>query len=329
MAVSMVLTEVYEQDFLQCSYGFRPRRSAHQALHRLREGVMEMEGGWVLDVDIKAYFDTLDHAKLRGILDQRVRDGVLRRMIDKWLKAGVLEDGVVTYPEAGTPQGGVISPLLANAYLHEVLDTWFERDVLPRLRGRAFLVRYADDFVMVFSAEADARRVLEVLPKRFSRYGLTVHPEKTRLVAFRRPPASPRGRRLPPPDPEPGTLDFLGFTHLWARSRRGYWVVKRQTAKSRFNRGLKAVARWCQLHRHRPIPEQHETLVAKLRGHYQYYGVTGNSSALSRYLWHVERTWKRWLDRRSQKGHQTWAKFRKLLQRYPLPQPTLRSAPVS
>ncbi len=320
-AVTMVLTAVYEQDFLDCSYGFRPGRSAHNALHSLREGLMSMNGGWVLEVDIQAFFDNLDHGKLRGILDQRVRDGVLRRMIDKWLKAGILENGELTYPSGGTPQGGVVSPVLANVYLHEVLDTWFQRDVLPRMRGRAFLVRYADDFVMVFSDEADARRVLEVLPKRFARYGLTVHPEKTRLVQFVRP------RQTGGKDSErPGSFELLGFTHYWARSRRGYWVVKRKTSKSRFNRALKAVDRWCQHNRHRKVKEQHAMLVAKLRGHYAYYGVRGNSVALSRFLWLVERSWKRWLGRRSQRGYLSWQRFRALKQAYPLPVPRTRPA---
>lgn len=324
-AVTMVLEAVYEQDFRSCSYGFRPRRSAHDALHALREGVMAMGGGWVLDVDIQAFFDNLDHTKLREILDQRVRDGVLRRAIDKWLKAGVLEDGELTYPKGGTPQGGVVSPLLANVYLHEVLDTWFHRDVLPRLRGTADLVRYADDFVMLFSEESDARRVLEVLPKRFARYGLTIHPEKTRLLSFGRPIGGDRGKGRDRRGERPGTFDFLGFTHHWARSRRGYWVVKRKTARGRFNRALKTMESWCRLHRHRPIAEQHAALVAKLRGHYQYYGLTGNSRSLSRYLWKVERIWIRWLGRRSQKGRLSWEQFRGLLRRHPLPQPRVRS----
>src|SRR3990172_5790224 len=202
-AVAMVLEAVYERDFLDCSYGFRPGRSAHQALEVLQHETVCMAGGWVLEVDIRKFFDTLDHGHLSEILCRRVRDGVLLRLIGKWLNAGVLEDGQLSHPEAGTPQGGVISPLLANVYLHEVLDVWFERDVKPRLRGGAFLVRYADDAALVFSREDDARRVMEVLPKRFGKYGLALHPEKTRLVEFRRPDRRPpthqggagRGRR--------------------------------------------------------------------------------------------------------------------------------------
>jgi group II intron reverse transcriptase/maturase len=329
-AVTMVLNAVYEQDFLNCSYGFRPGRSAHEALDALREGLREMGGGWVLDVDVQAFFDNLDHGKLREILDQRVRDGVVRRMIDKWLKAGILEDGELRRPHGGTPQGGVVSPILANVYLHEVLDTWFEDEVRPRLRGRAFLIRYADDFIMAFSCEEDAHRVLEVLPKRFARYGLTVHPEKTRLVAFRPPRPTQRDdedqdRKAPPP----GTFDLLGFTHYWARSRRGYWVIKRKTAKDRLNRALRTVEQWCHRNYHRPIAEQRATLVRKLTGHYNYYGITGNSPALGSFLWHVERIWKRWLGRRSQRGYMSWERFKQLVQRYPLPLPRIRAASVT
>ncbi len=200
-AVAMLLGAVYEQDFRSCSYGFRPRRSAHQALQVLWEAVMRKQGGWVLELDIEDFFGSLDHQRLRGILRRRVRDGVVLRLIGKWLRAGVLEAGTLTYPEAGTPQGGVISPLLANVYLHEVLDEWFEDVVRPRLRGAATLVRFADDAVLVFAREEDARRVAAVLPKRLAKYGLTLHPEKTRLVSFQQPRSFRRcmgARGLPP-----------------------------------------------------------------------------------------------------------------------------------
>lgn len=318
-AVVMALEPIYEQDFLDCSYGFRPGRSAHQALSALREGLMQFGGGWVLEVDIRKFFDMLQRKALQQLLRQRIRDGVLLRLIDKWLKAGVWEEGTLTYSETGTPQGGVISPLLANIYLHYVLDEWFEREVKPRLAGRAFLIRYADDFVVVFTHEGDARRVLEVLPKRFAKFGLTLHPEKTRLAQFRKPTSGTRSEN--PPTEAPDTFDLLGFTHYWCKSRQGYWVVKRKTAHSRLRRAIGAVTDWCRTHRHKPIAEQHRTLCQKLLGHYAYYGITGNCEALSAFREFVTRAWHKWLSRRK-RGHPIpWAIFGRLLERYPLPRP--------
>jgi group II intron reverse transcriptase/maturase len=319
-AVVMVLEAIYEQDFGNCSYGFRPGRSAHQALEALWKQTMDSHGGWILEVDIRKFFDTLDHAHLRRLLRQRVRDGVLLRLIDKWLKAGVLEDENVSYPEAGAPQGGVISPLLANVYLHYVLDLWFEQEVKPRLRGRASLIRYADDFVVGFTDEGDARKVMEVLPKRFGKYGLTIHPDKTRLVPFRRPTGAP-GRGAPRSGNRPGTFDFLGFTHWWGQSRKGNAVVQRLTAAGRLRRAIRTIAEWYRRNCHRPIAEQHETLSQKLRGHYAYYGITGNYRALVRLRQAVQRIWRRWLSRRSWAGHLAWRLFRSLAERWPLPPP--------
>lgn len=316
-AVSMVLEAVYEQEFHDCSYGFRPGRSAHQALQALWEALTKMNGGWVLELDIQGFFDSLDHGHLRSFLDQRVRDGVLRRTIDKWLKAGVMEDGAVSFPDSGSPQGGVISPLLANVYLQEVLDDWFEKQVRPRLAGHAVLIRYADDAVIAFESEDDARRVMNVLPKRLGKYGLTLHPEKTRLVPFRRPSSPSGGKR----GDRPGTFDLLGFTHHWGRSHRGYLVIKRQTAGSRFRRALKQMALWCRANRHQPVIEQQRSLNLKLRGHYGYYGITGNFRALKGFRNEVVRLWRRWLDRRSQRARMNWTRFQGLLQRYPLSPP--------
>ena len=319
-AVAMVLEAVYEQDFLDCSYGFRPRRSAHQALETLQHEAVKMAGGWALEIDIRKFFDTLGHEHLRETLRRRVLDGVLLRLIGKWLNAGVLEDGSITYPESGSPQGGVVSPVLANIYLHEVLDTWFEREVKPRLSGKAHLVRYADDAVLLFAHERDARKVMAVLPKRFGRYGLTLHPDKTRLVEFRRPD------RLPPAGGSPKgpeTFDLLGFTHYWSRSRKGKWVVKQRTAKDRFRRALKRVVDWCRGHRHDEVREQHKNLCRKLLGHYEYFGITGNSAALSRFCYEVTRGWRKWLDRRSQRARMSWKRMMRLLKRYPLPPPRM------
>lgn len=319
-AVVMLLEAVYEQDFKECSYGFRPGRSAHQALEVLRNHLMNMGGGWVLEVDIRKFFDTVDHHHLREILCRRVRDGVLLRLIGKWLNAGVMEDGEMTYPEAGTPQGGVISPMLANIYLHEVLDTWFERDVRPRMRGRTYLVRYADDVVMCFEWEDDARRVEKVLAKRLGRYGLTLHPEKTRLVEFCRPDR----RRLPQKcGGRPGTFDMLGFTHYWGLSRKGNRVVKKQTAPDRFSRGLKQVAKWCRKNRHKEVSQQRQALGRKLQGHYGYYGITGNFRGIHRFYEGVKRVWWKWLNRRSRRAEMPWERMTKLLERHPLPLPKI------
>jgi RNA-directed DNA polymerase len=199
-----------------------------------------------------------------------------------------------------------------------VLDVWFERAVKPRLKGRAFLVRYADDFVMGFTCEEDARRVLAVLPKRFGKYGLTLHPDKTRLVPFRRPPQSPPSSTSSAGG-QPGSFDLLGFTHYWGRSRRGFWVVKRQTAQGRLSRALRTIAPWCRLNRHQPLAEQHVTLVQKLRGHCAYFGITGNGLSLRWFRDGVLRSWKKWLARRRRRGFLSWAIFGRLLQRYALP----------
>ncbi len=317
-AVVMLLEPVYEQDFLDCSYGFRPRRSAHDALKSFRDRSMNCrpKGGWVLEVDIRKFFDNLDHHHLRQFLRLRVRDGVLLRLIDKWLKAGVMERGNISYPDSGTPQGGVISPMLSNVFLHYVLDLWFESEVKPRLKSHAYLIRFADDFVVGFRDERDAHRVMEVLPKRFGRYGLTRHPTKTKLVRFRPPSTKTKDRKET--DNRPGTINLLGFTHYWAVSRRGYWVVKLKTAKDRFSRAVRSIDRWCNHHRHLPISEQQQKLNQKLRGHDAYYGVTGNSGALSRFHREVERRWRKWLNRRNQLRSLKWKKFCAILQRYPL-----------
>ena len=315
-AVAMVLEAVYEQEFHDCSHGFRPGRSAHRALEVIWREAMDLGGGWVLDADIKSFFDTIDHAQLRALLDKRVKDGVVRRAIDKWLAAGVLEAGSISYPTEGTPQGGVISPLLANIFLHEVLDTWWVRDVQPRLKGRSKLVRYADDFVILFEREDDARRVMAVLPKRFGKYGLTLHPEKTRLVPFAPPQADD--------DDEPGSFDFLGFTHHWARSRRGRWMVARRTAKKRFTRALTQLREWLGQHLHAPIEEQWRGLCRRLIGHAAYYGIRGNAKALERLFHEAWCAWRTTIQRRSNSRYYTVADHIALTRRHPLPLPRLR-----
>jgi group II intron reverse transcriptase/maturase len=316
-AVMMILEAIYQWQFYSCSFGFRRGLSAHNALDSLWRQSMGTGIQWILEVDIRKFFDTLDHRHLREFLRQRVRDGVLLRLIGKWLKAGVMEEGLVSYPDAGSPQGGVISPILANAYLHYVLDDWFHTVVLRRLRGKAFLIRYADDFVIGFTDERDARRVTEVIPKRFDKYGLVIHPDKTRLVRFGRP----RQRHVLRAE-RPGSFAFLGFTHYWGLSLKGSWVIKRKTASNRLSRAVANVSLWCRRNRHRPIQEQHANLCAKLLGHYGYYGITGNSQQLSCFRTIVAEVWYKWLCRRKRKPYPNWAWFERLLRRYPLPPAT-------
>ncbi|MFH1437365.1 MAG: group II intron reverse transcriptase/maturase [Pseudomonadota bacterium] len=304
-AVLMLLEPIYEQEFHDFSFGFRPKRSAHQALDYLWHRVMANRITWILDVDIRKFFDTLDKAKLREMFRRRVCDGVITRLIGKWLKAGVLEAGGIWYPEHGTPQGGVISPLLSNIYLHEVLDRWFAEMVKQRLKGRSFMARFADDCAMGFEYREDADRVLKVLPQRLGKYGLSLHPEKTRIVPFARPYRDTTGGKG-----GPGTFDFLGFTHYWGKSHRGSWILKRKTAQDRFSRGLKRMREWCRLNRHMSMAEQHKTLCRKLEGHYAYYGITGNGPWLERFRERVKKIWHFWLNRRSRRrDDMSWERF--------------------
>jgi group II intron reverse transcriptase/maturase len=317
-AIVMVLEAVYEQEFLPCSYGFRPERSAHDALYRLHSVITWQGQHWVVEVDIRKYFDSIPHHHLRELLDQRVTDGVIRRMIDKWLKAGVLEDGLLHRTKEGTPQGGVISPLLANIYLHHVLDEWFEMQVRPRLAGNSTLVRFADDFVMTFKNHHDAKRVLEVLEKRLGRYGLTLHPDKTRFIDFR--PERTGGTH---PDCKEPPFDFLGFTHTWGKSLKGKNVVRQTTAKSRLARSLAVINEWCRVNRHRAVSDQCSRLSAKLAGHNAYYGITGNMQQLRRHSTEVTRLWRKWLERRERSKRLPWGRFKALLARHPLPPPRI------
>ena len=321
-AILLLLEPIYEQVFLDCSFGFRPARNAHQAIQEVRTAIMERGGRWILDVDLRKYFDSIDRAKLREFLDRRVTDGVVRRLIDKWLKAGVLEDGRLHYPELGTPQGGVISPCLANIFLHYVLDEWFVKEVQPRMRRPSTLVRFADDFVAIFGCKEDAQRVLEVLGKRMGKYGLQLHPEKTQMVDF---------RALKKPTPgassaEPvlaTTFNFLGFLHVWGTSRKGHRVVRQQTAKDRFARALGAISEKCQRMRTEPIADQHRKLSQKLKGHFAYFGISGNYKRLADLRYETRRIWCKWLSRRSNNSRVTWDAFARIEKRFPLPQPKI------
>jgi RNA-directed DNA polymerase len=299
-AIKKLLDAVYEQDFLDCSFGFRPGRSTHQALEALRRTLMTKDGGWVLDVDVRKFFDTIPHQKLREVLGRRIGDGVIKKLIHKWLKAGVWEAGEVTYPEAGTPQGGIISPALSNVFLHEVLDGWFEFAIKPKLRGQAELIRYADDFVVVCERRDDAEALLEQVKARFESYGLAIHPEKTRIVDFRHPWKNGH---------QPQTFDFLGFTHCWKKTRRGGYAVAQQTRARKVGAALERIGQWCKKHRHQRLQKQHEELSTQVNGHYAYYGIRGNYRALANFRDAVKRKWHYWLVRRSRKkddGERLW-----------------------
>jgi len=314
-AVVMILEAVYDQDFYEFSHGFRKEHSPHQALKELREKCYTENISWIVDADISKFFDSIVRRLLIKMIKQRVNDGGLIRLIGKWLNAGVLEGEELFHPETGTPQGGVISPILANIFLHHVLDEWFVNEIKPRLKGRCFLIRFADDFVIGCEYESDARRVMNVLPKRFNRYELTIHQEKTAMIDFRSP-----GRREKS-DTNKHTFDFLGFTHHWCKSRRGNWVIRRKTIGKRLRRAMKRVWSWCKENRHIKITEQFGILRSKLYGHYQYYGIRCNYKMLEVYYEHVIHAWRHWLGRRSRDGDIPWEQFDKIIIEFPLPKP--------
>jgi RNA-directed DNA polymerase len=314
-ALRELLEAVYERDFLDCSHGFRPGRSAHDAIRAFHRAADGGGANWILEADIASFFDSVDRSELLDLIARRIPDGSIRRLVGKCLHVGVLDGEELTTPEKGTAQGSVLSPLLANVYLHYVLDLWFELDVKPRMRGRVTLIRYADDFVICFEREDDALRVVDVLPKRLAKYGLTLQPAKTRLVPFKRPSGSQRGGK------GPGSFDFLGFTLFWRRSRRGRWVVGCKTRRARLVRAVTAVRDWCRRNRHMPVAKQHAGLCRRMRGHYLYFGVNGNTRSLSRLFHHARRAWHKWLNRRSQRGNLSWKRFVDLLRDFPLPLP--------
>jgi RNA-directed DNA polymerase len=316
-AVREVLEAIYEQDFLECSYGFRPGRSAHDAVRTLKRIVDRGEVRWILEADIVSFFDSLDRTELKKMLEVRVADGSLLRLIGKCLHVGVLDGETMVEPELGTAQGSVLSPLLGNVYLHYVLDRWFETEVKPRLQGKATLIRYCDDFIIGFAREDDAQRVQAVLEKRLGRFGLTLHPDKTRLLPFWRPPqAEQRGKG-------PAAFDFLGFTFYWARSRQGHWRMWCKTRRASLRRAKQAIYDWCRRHRHQPVEAQHAALGRRLRGHFNYFGVSGNFRSLLRLVEATKRAWYKWLCRRSQRKRLNWERFTDLLRQRPLPRPRI------
>jgi len=317
-ALTMVLGAIYEQDFKDCSYGFRPGRSAHDALRTLNAACMRDEVNVVLEADIESFFDSIDRKKLMEMLRLRVSDESFMRLVGKCLHVGVLDGEDYTEPDVGTAQGSVLSPMLGNIYLHHVLDVWLDREVKPRLRGKTCLVRYADDLVIGFERPEEAEMVMAMLQQRMAEYGLRLHPEKTRLVPFRRPPWGQDGGK------GPGTFDFLGFTLLWQKTKKGHWGQHFRTRKARLQRAKQALADFCRSHRHQPVRQQHASLCRRIIGHFNYFGVNGNLDSLRRLVRAAERTWHKWLNRRSNRTRLNWQRFKELLRALPLPRPSVR-----
>ena len=319
-ALRDVLEAVYEPAFYEGSYGFRPRRSAHDAIRFLNARAEKGLVNWVLEADIKSFFDSINRQVLQEMLQERVPDGSIKRLVGKCLNVGVLEGEELSWSEEGTTQGSIISPLFGNIYRHYVLDEWFETVVKPRLKGRAYLVRYADDFIMTFETKTDAERVMRVLPKRLGKFGLELHPEKTKLIPFYRPYRKSEERK------GPGTFDFLGFTLYWRRSRSNRWRLGVKTRRKSSNSFLKRISQWCRSHRHLPAKEQHRTLRQKLNGYIGYFGVNGNQKSLDSVVYQTEKIWGKWLRRRSQKGKRlSWdTYYGSFLKRLPLPKSRVR-----
>lgn len=301
-SVRRVITPIYEEDFKDFSYAYRRGHSAHDAIEFLFKEVSFKGLHYIIDADIKNFFGSMDHGILREFLDRRVKDGVIRKMINKWLKAGVLDGKQISYPEEGTPQGGLISPLLSNVFLHYVLDEWFSEQIQPLLSGRSTIVRYADDFVLGFENASDANRVMEVLPKRFEKYKLELHPEKTKIVNLN----SQRG------DGD-RSFDFLGFTHFLGKSHKGKLVLKRKTSSKKLTLALIKIQDWVKRNRNRKLKELIFDLNRKLQGHYGYYGITFNSKGINSYFIQVRRILQKWLNRRGGKPSWNWERYGKLI----------------
>lgn len=318
-AVREVLEAVFEQDFLECSYGFRPWRGAHNAIRAIQVAAMCNQMNWVFEADIKAYFDSIDRKILLEFVSTRIADGRILRLVGKCLNAGVLDGEEYAEPELGTAQGSILSPLLGNIYLHFVLDKWFEAEVRPRLKAKAQLIRYADDFIIGFESKEDAERVRDIIPKRMKKYGLELHPEKTRLIPYNRPKYGQKRMRE-----RTGTFDFLGFTVYWRQTRKGGWVNSMKTRKARMKRTTQRIHWFCKSHRHNPVEVQHKSLCSRLVGHINYFGVNGNLRAIKRIVYLAEIAWHKWLNRRSQKSRIPWKRFVSLLNDFPLPKPKIK-----
>jgi group II intron reverse transcriptase/maturase len=312
-AVTQILLSIYEADFLPCSYGYRLGLGPHDAVRALTDELHWGKHHFVVEADIKGFFDHLQHEKLLEMLARRIHDGALLRLIRKWLKAGILEeDGKVIHPALGTPQGGVVSPVLANVYLHYVLDLWFRDEGQKVNRGQCRLFRFADDFVACFEYRHEAAAFEQALKARLAAYGLEVAPDKTKMIRF--------GRNG---GPHNGRFDFLGFEYRWEPDRKGRPTVKRRTARKKLQGSVQRMGEWLRTHRHRKLPELMNTLKAKLRGHWNYYGVIGNSQSLNQYYYLTSQLLHKWLNRRSQKRSYTWRALIRLLTRYQVPRPKI------
>jgi len=318
--IAEILAAIYEADFLDCSYGFRPGRGCHQAINAVDKTIMRQPINYVIDADIKGFFDSVSHAGLMKCLRVRIKDPSFLLLIQRFLKAGYFEAGVVVATEQGTPQGGNLSPMLSNIFLHYVLDLWFEKRVKRQVRGVCFLVRYADDFICMTQHEADAQHILQAIRERFAAFDLALHPEKTRVISFgrnERQNAQREKRR-------PNTFDFLGFTHYCQRSRRGSFIVGRKTSRKKFRKNCLELNKWLKAVRNAfPVKEWWPVLKAKLMGHYQYYGVSGNARTLRRFYFLAVGVALKWLNRRSQRRSFTWEQFQAYLKHYPLPKPRI------
>jgi RNA-directed DNA polymerase len=318
--VATILQSIYEQDFMDFSYGFRPYRNCHQALKELHNQIYQNPINHVVEADIKGFFDNVSHELLMGFLRNRIKDSTMLQLIEKFLKAGYVDNDLLVTPETGTPQGSILSPLLANVFLHYVLDEWYEKTVKPAVRGYCAIVRYADDFVCVVQYAKDAKKIERALQNRFNKYELELHSEKSRRLSFGRfelGNARQQGRPA-------NTIDFLGFTHFCTKTRKGQFKLGRKTSSKKFNRKCKEMTDWLKGIRNLKKPKEWwDILKAKLRGHYQYYGVSENLRGLKAYYSHTLRMLFKWLNKRSQKKSMNWHGFNNYLKCYPLPLPKI------
>ena len=318
--LTRILTAIYEVDFIEDSYGFRPNRGCHDALRALSQAVEGNAVNHIVDADIKGFFDNVEHEWMKKFLEHRIADKRVLRYIVRFLKAGVMSDGVVEESDMGTPQGGVISPVLANIYLHYSLDLWFERVFRKSCTGYARLIRYADDFVACFQQEADAMRFRQELEVRLASFGLELSPKKTKIIKFG-PIAGIKAKRN---DGKPETFDFLGFTHYCSRTRDGKrFRMKRRTSRKKYTIAIRKFTEWLKANRTMPTRELMGKVAAKMKGHYAYYGVTDNSQGIGRYAYEVKRRLFKWLNRRGKRGCMNWEKFNLLLEKFPLPTPRI------